>query len=146
MPRGGYRKPANPAPTSGPGALSRRTDGGPTQAARYVAGGQYGEGQQLLEQQRQAPMAAAPKTNISGTAAAQAVSQNRPPIIPINAPTQRPNEPLTAGMPFGPGPGPEALVQQQSATSLSDTLAKIVNYDDTGEVIELYNYLISRGM
>lgn len=27
--RGGYRRPTNPAPASGPGALSQRTDGGP---------------------------------------------------------------------------------------------------------------------
>ena len=26
--RGGYRQPSNPAPVSGPGALSKRTDGG----------------------------------------------------------------------------------------------------------------------
>lgn len=28
---------------------------------------------------------------------------------PLDAPTQRPNEPLTAGLPSGPGPGPGAL-------------------------------------
>lgn len=28
---------------------------------------------------------------------------------PIDAPTERPDEPMTAGLPFGPGPGPEAL-------------------------------------
>lgn len=27
--RGGYRRPTNPAPVSGPGELSQRTDGGP---------------------------------------------------------------------------------------------------------------------
>lgn len=27
----------------------------------------------------------------------------------LNAPSQRPNEPLTAGLNTGPGPGPEAL-------------------------------------
>jgi len=45
MPRGGYRKPGNPAPVSGPGKLSRRTDGGPgsKQAMREVpSNGQYG--------------------------------------------------------------------------------------------------------
>jgi len=31
MPRGGYRQPNNPAPVSGPGALSQRTDGGATE-------------------------------------------------------------------------------------------------------------------
>jgi hypothetical protein len=28
---------------------------------------------------------------------------------PLDRPTERPNEPVTAGSPFGPGPGPEAL-------------------------------------
>lgn len=30
-------------------------------------------------------------------------------LIGLHAPTQRPNEPIHAGMPTGPGPGPEAL-------------------------------------
>jgi hypothetical protein len=33
----------------------------------------------------------------------------------INAPTQRPNEPITAGLPMGNGPGPEALQVPPSA-------------------------------
>ena len=46
--RGGYRQPSNPAPVSGPGALSKRTDGGAvegmTQAPKYMAGMRYGMG------------------------------------------------------------------------------------------------------
>lgn len=90
---GGYRKPNNPAPVSGPGAKSQRTDGGPadTQAAKYVSGLPYGEGQAMMETQQAAPMAAA--------APAPA------PIVPLNAPSQRPDEPVTAGADAGPGPG-----------------------------------------
>jgi len=51
--RGGYRKPTNPAPVSGPGALSQRTDGQP---ARYTAGMAYGDGQDFYDLQTQAPM------------------------------------------------------------------------------------------
>ena len=40
--RGGYRAPSNPAPVSGPGALSQRTDGGATQPATYISGLPYG--------------------------------------------------------------------------------------------------------
>ena len=54
---GGDRVPANPAPVSGPGAMSRRTDG---QGARYMSGGQYGEGQELMDLQTSAPMSKAP--------------------------------------------------------------------------------------
>ena len=32
-----------------------------------------------------------------------------PSLMPLDAPTQRPNEPVTAGAPVGPGPGPEVI-------------------------------------
>lgn len=144
MPRGGYQKPSNPAPVSNPGS-GRRTDGGPTQAARYMAGGGYGEGQALESLQRSAPMAAAGKTTVSGAPAANAV-RNMNPITPLTAPTERPNEPLTAGMPFGAGPGPEALNAPTATQTLSQTISKMLPYDATGELSDLYDYLISRGL
>lgn len=88
---GGYRRPNNPAPVSGPGALSARTDGGPTQPIREVPGGSYGDRQELTALQGQAPMGAGP--DLSG-------------VVPFGAPSQRPTEPVTAGMPGGPGAGP----------------------------------------
>lgn len=144
MASGGYRKPDNPAPVSGPGSLSRRTDGGPTQGARYMSGGQYGESKQLMETQQAAPMAGTSKPTMQRPNIATA--QNLPPIVPLSAPTQRPDEPMTAGMPFGPGPGPEALAITNTTQSLSQTLSKIIQYDTTGELTELYDYLVSRGM
>ena len=58
--KGGYQAPENPAVQSGPGSLSQRTDGGPAskQAARYIAGGDYGDGG-LMDIQGGAPMEAA---------------------------------------------------------------------------------------
>lgn len=98
MARGGYRKPNNPAPVSGPGALSRRTDGGPAQGAKYIpANGKYGEAKALQELQTGAPM----QGNPIPSAAIPNVQIE--PLTPLNAPTQRPNEPVTSGMPFGPG-------------------------------------------
>lgn len=96
--KGGYQAPNNPAPVSGPGALSQRTDGGPadTQAAQYISGLPYGEGQAMMAQQQAAPMAAA------GMPAPA-------PIVPLNAPTQRPNEPVTAGANAGLGPDMSSL-------------------------------------
>lgn len=32
-----------------------------------------------------------------------------PPPSPLDAPTEHPDEPVTAGSAFGPGPGPDAL-------------------------------------
>ena len=72
--RGGYRKPANPAPVSGPGALSQRTDGSPSQPATYIPGLPQGEGQATYDQQVSAPMA--------GTAPVREM----PPIVPLSEP------------------------------------------------------------
>lgn len=80
---GGYRQPTNPAPVSGPGALSRRTDGpmhGPV------------------------PGAAAP----GGAEAQVAPGPDLSSLVPLDAPSGRPEEPITAGVPFGPGAGPSA--------------------------------------
>ena len=144
MARGGYRKPSNPAPVSNPGS-GRRTDGGPTQGVKQMTGGAYGEGKQLEELQSAAPMAAAPQPRISGAAAGQAV-RSMPPITPLDAPTERPNEPLTAGMPFGQGPNDTGFRSPGAQAKLSDTLASALAYDTTGELQEMYDYLVSRGL
>lgn len=105
--KGGYQAPKNPAPVSGPGAMSQRTDGGPadTQAARYVSGLSYGEGQALMNTQQSAPMA--------GSANTQSPMMSMPsapvPVVPFNAPSQRPDEPVTAGANAGLGPDMSAL-------------------------------------
>lgn len=78
---GGYREPTNPAPVSGPGALSQRTDGplrGPV------------------------PGASAPAQGAATAPTGPDPSQ----VIPFGAPSMRPDEPITAGLPIGPGPGP----------------------------------------
>lgn len=94
MARGGYRKPNNPAPVSGPGALSRRTDGGAgsKQALKEIRTGKYGESKALMEQQQGAPLAGNP-----------APTPSVPKVAGLMEPTQRPQEPVTAGMPFGAG-------------------------------------------
>lgn len=108
-----------PAMTSGPGAQSRRTDGGPAskQALRYVAGmPNYGDGQALMDMQASAPMAktnnppaSAPASSMQSQQGGQAQPQPQQPIVPLTAGTQRPNEPVTAGAASGAGPGISAL-------------------------------------
>lgn len=99
---GGYRKPENPAAVSGPGKFSQRTDGGPgttmTQAARYISGQPYGEAGPLNAAAQAAPLAAAPTQEVVPVS-----------VTPLHAPTEYPNEPVTAGVGFGEGPGSEAL-------------------------------------
>lgn len=108
--RGGYRKPTNPAPVSGPGALSQRTDGQP---ARYVSGMNYGEGQDFYDLQTQAPMAStegapSPASIPLNQGAALANYSNE--ALPLDAPTQYPNEPVTTGIGGNTdGAGPEIL-------------------------------------
>lgn len=57
---GGYRQPASPAPASGPGAMSKRTDGGPAQKLRDLPDAQYGENATYRDLQQSAPLAQSP--------------------------------------------------------------------------------------
>jgi hypothetical protein len=76
--------------------MSQRTDGGPAskQAARYMAGGNYGEGQEMMDIQTSAPMAATP--DVSPASASQMQQAMPQTVIPFNAPTQHPDEAGTA--------------------------------------------------
>jgi hypothetical protein len=136
---GGMRRPSNPAPVSGPGALSRRTDG---QGAKYIAGGEYGEGQEMMDLQTSAPMSKAPAAPRPRTGR-QVVSEEMAPPTPLFAPTERPDEPITAGAPFGPGPGPTQ--SSQPAQTVAESIAKFLPYDDTGTIERLYRLAAARG-
>lgn len=114
--RGGYRKPRKPAPVSGPGRLSKRTDGGPAQKVRPVTGGAYGENKSLNDLQAAAPMAAGDVPSPPSAGASPAPPREPVNVIPFNAPTQNPDEPVTAGNPMGPGVGPEAMGLQDPRT------------------------------
>lgn len=73
---------------------------------RQLSDAAYGEQATYMADQRGAPMAAAPSGPQAG-AAAPAVDMSR--VTPLNAPTQRPNEPVTSGARTGAGPGMSAL-------------------------------------
>jgi len=108
MARGGYRQPGNPAPVSGPGALSRRTDGpqgGGSQPVRVPSGGAYGDRQNLEQLQQAAPVAASPGGDVGAPAPADLTAG----LVGFDQPTQQPDVPVTAGADSGAGPGPEAL-------------------------------------
>lgn len=105
--QGGMRTPRNPAPVSGPGQLSRRTDGGPQQTQATMTGMPYGENAEFNTLQGQAPMSAAGQTTARAPRPRQG-SGGGMGAVPLFSPTQRPDEPVTAGAPFGPGDGPPA--------------------------------------
>lgn len=106
MASGGYRQPGSPAPVSGPGALSKRTDGGPgKQPVRAPSGGAYGDRQALEQMQQAAPLSASPGGDVGAPAPADVGAD----VVGFDQPTQMPDTPITAGAALGDGPGPEAL-------------------------------------
>jgi len=115
--QGGYRKPGKPAPVSGPGALSRRTDG------RVAEGFAYGMNKQINEQAASAPMAKAPQPRPASASSMMSASP-LPPLTPITAESD-PNDPITNGVPVGPGansiPGiPSGPVQDPDINMIRD--------------------------
>ena len=136
MASGGYRQPSNPAPVSGPGALSKRTDGGATegmtQPQQNYTGFAYGENQSLQEQQSGAPMAGNPYPMAD--------------ITELSAPTQRPNEPVTSGINGGEGPGTEAMRNMPNrAPSIVDTIKHLTQFDPSGDTELIYRQLLDSG-
>lgn len=121
---------------SGPASLSKRTDLNTSrQGAKYIAGGSYGEGKQLMEMQNAAPMAG-PTRKVS-----------MPPLTALDAPTERPNEPDTMGMSFGPGLGPEILnLPQKTMSRPSEVLQRVAQFDDSDDTQELMRFLQNRGL
>lgn len=136
MPRGGYRQPNNPAPVSGPGALSQRTDGGATegmtQPQQRYSGMAYGENKSVNDQQSGAPLAGNPMPLAD--------------LMPLDAPTARPNEPVTTGINFGEGAGAEAMRGlPQRAPSLVDTIKHLTQFDPSGDSELIYRTLLDSG-
>jgi len=139
--RGGFRPTApqnNPANVSATGGAGQSG----TQPARYIPGMGYGKGQETMNQQMAAPMAGPNKPKGSTP---NPLIAGLTPITPLTAPTERPEEPVTAGMDFGPGVGSEALNLPRER-SLSEILASMIDIDPTGEVQDLYNFVLSRGL
>lgn len=102
---GGDRTPANPAAVSGPGSMSQRTDGGPGQPKRQFPAEHQGQATALDRLQGAAPMHAEAASPASGASPPGAVPTGGP--LSVFGPTERPFEPMTAGLPFGPGAGPQ---------------------------------------
>ena len=83
--------------TNGSSYSTGRNPGG--MVAGLTAGTTYGEGKSLKEQVSAAPL--------SKEAVAQRPAPARPmPQMDVFAETQRPSEPVTSGLPFGPGVSP----------------------------------------
>lgn len=118
--------PNNPAGTSGPGQLSRRTDGGPAQKLSDLPDAQYGENATYKDLQRQAPLSQSPSSpSGGGELPPNPAAAN---VVPFSADTQRPGEPVTHGAALGAGAGTEALgispqqIEQQDVSKTQNWL------------------------
>ncbi len=137
MPRGGQRQGT-------PGtAYTNRSDLNANKALPAATGPSrtYGDSAASQRAQNIIPMAPQPA---AGSAAQQLQPAAPPappaPVTDLYAPSDRPDEPITAGLPTGAGPGPEALnmgepiVDELRALFLADP-----GNPDLQELLELYD-------
>lgn len=103
--------PQNPSAVSGPGPLSRRTDGGAAQALQTLPNAKYGENAQYQSLQQGAPLAASGPNPTSSPFDMGSLPPNpaASQVVPFSAPSNRPAEPVTSGASLGAGPGTESL-------------------------------------
>lgn len=109
--RGGYRQPSDKRPkVAGPGKASRRTDNQPIQVANVQDSEdlQVGDRQKLENAQRIAPLGRTRPPRVAPAPPRGGGSAALPPHV-FEGQTSRPEEPITAGLDFGPGPGSEAI-------------------------------------
>lgn len=140
-PKGGTRAGA-------PGtAYTNRTDLNANRSlpVRTAPGQTWGSAQAQAEAQRMVPMRPQPGTAPQPVAGPPQAPQQAPigpgGFGPIDRPTERPTEPLMAGAPRGPGPGPAAIPQfgptGQNNTNLSSMLAQIARTSQSQAVQSL---------
>lgn len=110
---GGYRKPSQPAAVSGPGALSQRTDGGPTMD---LPNAKYGEAKDFAEIQSGAPMPGRQQAQGAPSGGGQGAAS----LMSLLAPTQNPDQPVTAGANAGPGPDASGIGLPSQETEAQD--------------------------
>lgn len=160
---GGARTPSQPAPVSGPGQHSARTDGGPAQqhaqALRAPTGMDYGDHQAMIASERLAPLAQATMPTppspapTGGTAVAATGTPAAPGYAggPFGAPSAQPNVPVTNGAAIGPGAGSEAMTLPQGSApqttgAMTQMLQKMSATDTTGVLGQLYQLARARGV
>jgi len=102
----------------------------------------YGEGKETAAIKGGAPLAKTGDVRGLPASEVRAAAQQ---VTPLYAPTQRPDEPITSGIAMGGGVGPEGLMMAKQTTKTSDTLAKMLPFDTTGEIGILYQQALARG-
>ena len=105
---------------AGPGKFSTRTDGLSFQSQ------EYGQGVQMAAAKAGAPLARTPDVRGARSSDVRAAVVGEP-VTPLYAPSQRPEEPVTTGIPMGAGPGPEVLGMNVSQDTEADR-ARLISY------------------
>jgi hypothetical protein len=130
--------PMNPlAGPAGPGKYATRTDN------LQMGSIAYGEGVETQAIKSGAPLA---KTADAVSGPTGRLRQPEAPVTELYAPSQRPDEPITAGIDMGEGPGSSALGGNKVSERLSDILATMLPYDTDGEIAILYQQAVARGL
>lgn len=119
--RGGRRRsaPGNPNPN--------RTDANRALPVQTAPSEQFGERAEQRRSQQAVPLAP------------PEAGQGPPPGAagPFTRPTERPQEPITAGSPMGAGPGPEAIPLPDPSQDVSARLRALYMAHPTTELAEL---------
>lgn len=108
------------AGVSGPGKFSKRTDGLSFQST------EYGSGVENAANKAGAPLART--ADVRGARASEVRAAAQEAVTPLYAPTQRPEEPVTSGIPMGAGPGPEVLGMNQPSADTDADRQKLLSY------------------
>jgi hypothetical protein len=135
-------QPMNPlAGPAGPGPFATRTDN-----LRFQSD-TYGAGIENAANRAGAPLAKTPDVRGATNTEVRQAASAAPKGPGLFDPSSRPQEDIMSGAPIGPGPGTEVLgVRPQTQEKLSDILARMLPYDDSGEVEILYQRALARGM
>lgn len=119
-----------------PNRSDLRNAGG--KVAKQVATGQtYGEAKKQMDAQSAVPMAAAP-------------TDAPPQILPgqlgaFNRPTERPNEPVTAGASFGPGPTPRTQFAVPTSDPVLTELRALYSAYPSTELADMLDSYVREG-
>ncbi len=142
---GGYQAPAKPAAVSGPGRYSQRTDSAPKFRVPDQA---YGDNTELATQQAGAPMARTTPQYRAGSSGGSTPAAGAPDILGLGADTTRPDEPVTAGVDAGAGPGSEVLPGNVQAPTgeLTNLIYSLSATDRTGQLAALGLAAMRRGL
>jgi hypothetical protein len=135
-------QPMNPlAGPAGPGPFATRTD------QLKFKSDTYGAGVENAANMAGAPLAKTGDVRPESRSAMGMAPSQLAEQTDFFAKSSRPGEEVTTGIAIGPGAGPEALamtgVQREK---LSDILATMLPYDQSGEVEILYQRALARGM